>query len=581
MTRSPGRGPGVILGAVLVLLAGLLAGCSGVPDSSSPQKVRAVGGATTEPVPNPTPTPGEDPRQIVQDFLQTNVSDQSDHNAAKGYLTPEARNNWSDTTATIVDSPTVRLFDSASDTVAVTGVQVGNLDANGIYKPASPSDPNDPGAQQQSSRSFVLKQVNGQWRIDKLPPGLLLGQANFIKSYHLRALYYFDTEQQHVVPDPRWTALEDQSLASWLLDQLVQPPRAELVNAVNPFPPLINAKDVAVTVGQSQPDTVDLPGSAQLDPDARRRLAAQIAYTLAGDSLVTITDKGRPVSIPGLPGPFGKSDFRSVSGVLLDPSVYYINAAGLVADQTGTPLKGPLGHQAYGLTSIALAGASDETNLRAAGTSGPKAASTLLIGRQGDGLKPSALPPGRLSRPAWAPGTSEVWIGDGTTLRIVTGGAANVVPIASRGALTGDILAVRFSRDGTRIAMVMAGTGGVVQCVVGTVERAGAVRVDNVNPVTPVGFVPTDVAWNEGTTLYVSGSSGSTFGVWSVQSDGSNFTYRSVSNLPGPPTTITAAPFSLPWVGTGNAVFEQRETEWTSPSPTGGTVKGTSPLYQE
>jgi Lipoprotein LpqB beta-propeller domain/Sporulation and spore germination len=577
--RATSRGHGLILGAVLALLAGLLAGCSGVPDSSSPQKVRAVGGGTAEPQPVPTPSPGEDPRQIVSDFLTSNVSDQSDHNAAKGYLTPEARNTWSDTTATIVDSYSLGLFDATTDTVTLTGVQVGSLDPNGIYRPASQ---NDPGSQPQLSGRFVLKQVNGQWRIDKLSPGLLIAQSDFVASYRSRPLYYFDTEQQHLVPDPRWTALADQSLASWLLDQLVQPPRGELVNAVNPFPPSINAKDVAVTVGPAQLYTVELPGSSQLDPDARRRLAAQIAYTF-GDVLVTITDKGRPVSIPGLTGPFGRTDFRSLSGVLLDPSTYYINASGFVADQSGRPLDGPLGHQAYGLTSIALSGRSDDTNLRAAGTAGPKTASILLVGRQRDGLKSAGVRPGRLSRPAWAPGTSEVWIGDGTVLRMVTSdGQVSTVPISSRGALTGDILAVRFSRDGTRIAMVIAGAGGVVQCVVGTVERGGSVRVDNLNPVTPIGFVPTDVAWNDGTTLYVSGSNGSTFGVWSVQSDGSNFTSRIASNLPATPTTITAAAGSLPWVGSGGGVFEQRTKEWTSPfGPTEGTVRGISPLYQE
>ena len=92
-----------------------------------------------------------------------------------------------------------------------------------------------------------------------------------------------------------------------------------------------------------------------------------------------------------------------------------------------------------------------------------------------------------MSRPAWAPGLSEVWLGYGTTLRrVAASGTSSQVPIIGRGNLTGNIEAVRFSPDGTRIALVIGGAGGAMQCAIGTVERNAAnVRIDNLVLVTP------------------------------------------------------------------------------------------------
>ena len=80
--------------AVLAALTVALTACAGVPERSAPERVRAIGGSTASPVPTPSPQPGADPRAIVLGFLAANVSSLPDHNAAKGFLTPEARNNW-------------------------------------------------------------------------------------------------------------------------------------------------------------------------------------------------------------------------------------------------------------------------------------------------------------------------------------------------------------------------------------------------------------------------------------------------------------------------------------------------------
>jgi Lipoprotein LpqB beta-propeller domain len=567
------------IGAIVAVLAALtvtLTACAGVPERSAPEKVRAIGGSTAAPVQAPSPQPGADPRAIVLGFLAANVSSLPDHNAAKGFLTPEARNTWLDSPVTVVDAYQVKLPDPSTHVVTVTANQVGTIDQNGIYRPVQQADS---GIQ----RSFGMKRLNGQWRIDKLSPGLVIQLSDF-GAYRMHPLYYFDLIQKHLVPDPRYTPLSDQSLATWLLDQLLSQPRPELQLAVLSIPNAVNAKNATVTVdATSQLYVVELPGSSRLDQNSRRRLATQVAFTF-NNALITITDNRRPVSIPGITGPFSETDFQSAFGVFHDRPAFYVTDAGMVADQTGKLLDGPLGHRSYGLTSISLAGNPAASDLRAVGVAGSSGRSTLLIGSRKAGLHAVRLPAGPMSRPAWAPGLSEAWLGYGRTLlRVPTSGTPSQVTITGRGNLTGPIISVRFSPDGTRIALVIGGAGRLTQCVIGTVERnASNVRIDNLVPVTPSDLTVTDAAWNDGTTLYVTGSEASGYGVWSVQSDGSAFSKRPAGNFPATPESIAAASGELPWVSSGGAVFIQRSNAWTSPF--GGidaTVRGRSPIYLE
>jgi hypothetical protein len=401
----------------------------------------------------------------------------------------------------------------------------------------------------------------------------------------MHPLYYFDLGQKHLVPDPRYSPLADQSLATWLLDQLLSQPRLELQQAVLTIPDAVNAKNATVTIdAASQLYVVELPGSSRLDSNSRRRLAAQVASTF-NNALVTITDNHREVSVPGITGPFAETDFQSAFGVIHDRPAFYVNDAGVVLDQTGKVLEGPLGHRSYDLTSISLAGNPAASDLRAAGVAGSTGRSTLLIGSRKAGLRNVGLAAGPMSRPAWAPGLSEVWLGYGANLmRVPTSGAPSQVTITGRGNLTGPITAVRFSPDGTRIALVIGGPGGVAQCAVGTVERNGSnARIDSLVLVTPSDMTVTDAAWNDGTTLYVTGRTDpSDYGVWSVESDGSAFSKRPSSNLPATPESIAAASGELPWVASGGGVFIQRSDHWTAPfGVLDATVRGRSPIYLE
>ena len=222
-----------------------------------------------------------------------------------------------------------------------------------------------------------------------------------------------------------------------------------------------------------------------------------------------------------------------------------------------------------------------------AATKGKPASQELLIGSLAGGLNVTNAPVGPLTRPAWAPGLSEVWIGAGGKLLRVPQTGTGAVPVtlaSSSGSVTGLIQSVAFSSDGVRIALIIGAADGSSQLWIGTIVRtADGVSVDSLAAITPVGLKLTDVAWNDSSTLYTIGTDttvAGNFGIWAVQIDGSLLTPRDTTNLPGAADSITASRSGLTWVSAKQAVWTQRglENSWVSPGPS-STTYGTSPTY--
>jgi hypothetical protein len=155
------------------------------------------------------------------------------------------------------------------------------------------------------------------------------------------------------------------------------------------------------------------------------------------------------------------------------------------------------------------------------------------------------------------------------------------------------VVALRFSPEGARVAVVFAAPDGTAQVWVGTVVRSQTqVRVDGLQAITPAGIAITDVAWNDPLKLFVIGrpvSSPSSptaravpigdADIYEVQVDGSLWTPRTVANLPQDPDSITVAENEDAWVSAGSTVWVQRAGGWASPGP--GSTPGTNPVYVE
>ena len=575
----------------LAALTLALAACSGVPSSSSPETVEALNTGGPSPSLTSPPLTG-DARQIVEYFLDQQATTTLTHTSARAYLTKAANNRWSDASATIIaNEPTISTFDQKQNTATVTvyGRVLGTLDSNGIYHPTLQGD--GQGGDRQPFVFHLVQLPDKQWRIDRLQPGLLLNDEQFREFYRQQVLYFDDLTESSLVPDLRWSALDDRvEWSQWLLRELADGPRQDLANAVSTdtMPANIDPQGIKVTLGT--PTLIEIPGSSQLETGVRNRLAAQVSLTLI-EALsareISITDHGVPIEIPQVASTtFTAADFSaSIGPAAPTPEVYYLTS-GRVRDDAGHLLSGPLGDGQYYLTSFAIGQPEPGGPEYAAGVTGSGSSERAYFGTVHDGLRPTSLQ-GELSRPAFAPGRGEAWIGVGSKLYRIVAGTPDPrvypVPIVSASG-GGRIVALRFSPEGSRIAIVIAGANGGTQLYVGAVVRgAGQVSIGVLEPISPSGVVVTDVAWLEPFRLfaigYLAGSGDSR--TFETGADGTDWTNSTIGNLPKPPDTVTAATGSNVWVSARNGyVWRLTGTSWVSPGTTGQTV-GTAPVYIE
>jgi hypothetical protein len=429
-----------------------------------------------------------------------------------------------------------------------------------------------------------LVQVDRQWRIDQPPAGVLLSQPAFQRSYRPRPLYFFDSAEATLVPDLRYSALNGQALATWLLAALVAGPRPELAQAVtNEVPDQIGRP----TVVDTDPIVVEMPGTSQLDGNGRNRLAAQLAYTLAQirfvpGAQVKLTDAGRAVNVPLARGPvFAAVMFSSVGPDSVAPGVqpYFLRGGAVINGIDNNPVAGLLGQPGLGLTSVALR-RNVASDLQVAAV----AANKLQMG-SATKLTKVTLPGGPLSRPEWRPHANDVWIGvgaKGAIFRISPDRVAKPVSITSPvgGLPPGQVLALRFSPDGVRLAAVLRATDGTTRAWMGSViTSASDVRIDSFELLTPSQLVVNDVAWADATKLLlVAQAPNDETRVWQVMSDGSALSGLTNIGLPGAPTSIAAASGQPPLVSASDSMWVQRQSTWTS-FPGNTPTQGANPVY--
>jgi Lipoprotein LpqB beta-propeller domain len=569
--------------AVAALLA--VAGCTGVPTSSGPQTVEKVGIGGQAPVESIRPTHNAPAPQIIREFLAANAADPGKHTSARAFLTRAARNRWSDNTVTIISDEVPGTYDAVNRTVTVFGRMFGTLDKSGRYTPVLEGDGTG-GAR--VSFQFKLASVDGQFRIDQLRPGLLLTDKQFAENYNQQSLYFYDDAQKYLVPDPRYTDIVDRrELAEWLLDQLIAGPRPDLQNAVTGDTVPTQADASRIKVEPGAPTKIEIPGSRQLDPDGRDRLAAVLSQTLDGalsGGDMTITDGGTAVTIPHTGNRFTPSDFTSALGRHSPATDVFYLSAGRVFTQSGVALAGPLGKGTHLLDSVALSRPAAGGPLLAAGVRGTGSDEQLLVGNAKMGVKATTVR-GTLSRPAFAPGRNEVWVGKGSGIVRVTidgtGGHASAVPIVQAPG-NGRIVAVRLSPDGSRIAVVLAASGrpGGQLCVGSVVRSADEVRIDSLQTISPQQARITDVAWLNQLRLFAVGrlSVSQDSLTFDTGVDGTDWSSHQLG-LSRAADSVTVTTGASAWVSANGFVWMQNAGQWVSPTP--GQTVGTNPVYLE
>lgn len=533
-----------VLRALALLLAlATVAGCASVPDSSPVQVLRRVTEGDA-PVLPPGPVDGSNPLDLVRGFVNAAGSSADRHGAARRFLAPEAA-DWDDAAGlTVLDG----LFNTVypndlpgpgedTTTVRIRGTGIGRVGADGAFEAAQFPVEVDVG----------LVRRDDQWRISRLPDGVLVPLSDFRANYRQIRVYVVDPVRRTVVADLRYLpAVPTRAQAARAMDLLLAGPSAALRGAaVSQLPPEARLR---ANVAES-PDgalIVDLTGLGELDEAGRRLLAAQVVLTLAEVNVgrVRLLVDGTPL-LPGLPELTRDDVAGLTAGVQPGADVPALVVAGgrvspLTGPGQGEPLAGQAGNGSFDVESAATTA----DGRRLAVVARADGRRRLLVGGGADGgLSAVPLEAGSMTRPSWTPDGGEVWtVLDGAVVTRVLAdgpGAAGTAPVnAVELTSLGPVQALRLSRDGMRVAAVAGG-----RLVSGAVARSidGQVTIRNVRVLRPADLGEViGVDWRTTDTLVVI-SRRSDRPVSQVTVDGLGLQSVPPSNLTPPLTAVAAA----------------------------------------
>lgn len=560
--RRRGTGGGRrFAGAGVVLVSGaLLAGCASMPDGGevksvdSPQQ-RADADAQVR-VYGVPPRKNEQPLELVMGFLEATTSDDTDYETARQYLAKGVHGRWDPSASTTVlsQTPQVRVERTGGDrepgyTVTLTGRRVATVDAKHAYKP-------DEG---EYKTQLHLAREDGEWRIDGLDPGLVLGVSDFQRIYRSVNKYYFaelgqsasgaGKSREVLVADPVYLRKRIDPVTS-TVNALLDGPTSWLDPvAATAFPTGTRLEDQRLSLDDSNGLKVRLNDKvAGANQDQCLRMAAQLLYTVqesAKATDVTLQRKdGSRLCV------LGKEQARYYAPDLTSgrpDRQYFVDGQHRMVsladgDDEARRVAGPLGADGSApLRSVAV----DRAERRAAGVSangqalyvaplqaGAPLGEARLTVRGGTGAKAG------LTAPSWD-GLGDLWVADQDAdrprLLRLPGGTGAPEEIQVPGLDGGRITGLRIAADGVRIALLVT-KGDHTVLRLGRVERRGGagrtgLSVQELRNVAPRLVDVNAVSWAGASRLLVAGNEqGGLQQLQYVETDGSQ---ANASGLPG------------------------------------------------
>ena len=529
-----------VVGVVaLVCVAGLGAtGCATLPSSSSPHVIDTFAPSATA-LSVPTPVPDQEPDLLVRDFLKAAAIADQRHAAARQFLTPEAAENWDDSAETTIvlraDLSAEGGRDSDRAEYTLRAEKVGSLDPGGIFK-------EDVG---QLEVTIGLTRSDGQWRIDRLPPGVVLERTEFFSTYAQRDLFFLSGSGESLVPDPRWTAADRSDLGYSLVNLLATGPRPELTASVlSRVPSSVSVRPDEGDGGEGRAGTtIDFTGLPVLSSQATAQFAAQVVWTLARADVpgpYRLERDGAPLDERYSEG-WTTEDVRSFDPYPpVEPMRNALTAAdGLVRLEAGgaRPAGGPWSEvrggrsatMSYDGGNLAVVAGEDQV--------GPR---RVLVGAA-DGAPVEALTARTVAGPTFHPVDGRVWVmtDDARLVRIGIGASPSVEEMNAGPirALGSRVTALRIDQSGTQLAVVVDGkvfigalSAETGQPLAGTFGQIGRT----------LGETASVVAWRDRTTIVV-GRNTTEAPVVTISVDGAITEPLSQRNITGPVTAVAAA----------------------------------------
>lgn len=515
-----------------------------------------------------SPMPGMSPEEIVQGFLDASASFDDDHAVARSYLTPEANRAW-DTNAGVTVYEGSPALASLAAAVSFAAPHAGSIEQNGRYLVAAPGS--------EVRTTFFLDEVGGEWRISRVPEGLLLSQVDVDRAFRSFDVYFFNPDFQVLVPDPRMIPVIGPGLATALVRRLIAGPTDWLQPAVRTgFPAAVglNIDAVPVEGGVAQVDLT--PSINEVDDQTRIAISQQLVWTLKQlpeVDAVSITAAGQPVTVSGVGNPQPRDSWPQV-----DPNTMPAGSVGYVTRPEGVvrlgfdevaPVPGAAGEGETTLIDIAVA--LDSSALAGIDTEGAVWRSRLAMGAAMIRIREE----GRAVSLAFD-GSSDVWVVDADEGLIAVSPDGTSRPVSVEG-LSGraQLRAAVPSRDGTRAALIV-GRGPRTEVLLARIDRStlspSGLRVEAPVRVESRLDEVIDVAWSGADSLTVLGSeSAGSLQVFEV--DLARGTTIPVG-APEAPVNVGAAPGLRTLVGAADGlVYQLDAATWSE------RVRGAAPTY--
>lgn len=548
-----------LLPAVVALAA--LAGCAGIPTGGSVHVGRelpapgGLGDVDVRVIP-PAPLPGMSPSDILHGFLRAVVNRDGDYEIARAYLTRAAAADWNARTAvtTYDDGGVLVVPGPAAEgvrTLEVRAPRIGRIDARGDFTPRGGT----------VRSTFQLVRQNGQWRINRLPDGVLLSTLDAQRSFRLANVYYLNATGTTLVPEQVLLRPESRVLTTALVRALLTGPGPWLAPAVHTAFPAGADLLGNVPIDSDGVAQVNLSAVArQADPGQLRAMSAQLVWTLQQVSEITAVQllaDGAPIGVAGQP--------------LAQPlTAWPTFDPGLTPHLTAALFRGAHGWRGVPRTVGGFAGADrldalaiSDDGTRYAGVRTDRRGTGLMVGRVG-GRPHRVLSADAITAPAFGPA------GDVFTV-VTTAGQRRAVEVGVDGAvhrlgvdpalLALPVQRMKLSRDGARVAAVV-GDVGRGRLLVGRVSVThDRVRLEDFRRVLR-GFPDIrGLAWDGAASLVVTAADvGGGREIVSPDVDGYFTRTVSTAGLPAEPVAVAAAPGRPTVVRAGSGIWVDAAT---------------------
>lgn len=514
------------------------------------------------------PRPGMSPEEIIQGFLDASASFDDDHAVARAYLTPAASRAW-DTNAGVTVYEGAPDLSNLGSAVSFAAPHSGSIETNGRYTVASPGS--------EVRTTFFLDEIDGEWRIGRVPEGLLLSQFDVDRAFRSFNVYFFNPDFSVLVPDPRMIPVVGPGLATALVRRIIAGPTEWLQPAVRTgFPAAVglNIDAVPIEAGVAR---VDLTASVlEADEEARTALSQQLVWTLRQlpeVDAVDITGAGQPVVVPNVPNPQPRNAWPEV-----DPNAMPIGSVGYVTRPEGVvrlgfdevaPVPGAAGEGETTLIDIAVA--LDSSAVAGIDTEGGVWRARLALGATMIQIREE----GRAVSLSFD-GSSDVWVIDADEGLIAVSPDGTSRPVSVEG-LSGrtQLRAAVPSRDGTRAALIVQ-RGPRTEVLLARIDRTtlspSGLRVEAPVRVESRLAEVVDVAWSGADSLLVLGSE-SAGSLQAFEIDLARGVTVPVG-APEAPVNVGAAPGLRSLVGGADGlVYEFDSGTWSE------RVRGSAPTY--